>query len=80
LADYQQSLFSFESKQQKIDRLKSMSKGELIDFYRLAVIEANGLTIASQVLGNQPNKVINSVKELTEYQGASELQNKLLGH
>jgi len=80
LADYQQSLFSFDSKQQKIDRLKTMSKEELIDFYRLAVIKPNGLTIGSQVLGNQPDKVIKGVEGLTEYQGTTELQKKLLEH
>ncbi|WP_392552829.1 pitrilysin [Orbus wheelerorum] len=80
LTDYQQSLFNFDSKQQRIERLKEMSKKELIDFYRSAVIEANGLVVASQVLGNQPDKIIKSVTGLTEYQGTADLQKKLLGN
>ncbi|WP_392561634.1 pitrilysin [Orbus sturtevantii] len=80
LVDYRQSLFNFASKKQKIDRLKIMTKVELVDFYRVAVIEPNGLTIASQVIGSQPDKTMSGVQGLTEYKGAADLQRKLLAN
>lgn len=80
LADYSQNLFHFDSKLQKVARLSTLTKSELIEFYQKAVIEQEGLVIASQVLGNQPNSTINSVTGLTTYQGAKDLQQTLLAN
>ncbi|WP_392558244.1 pitrilysin [Orbus mooreae] len=76
--DYSNDLFSFDSREQKIARLSLLKKAELIEFYQKAVIDQDGLVLASQVLGNQPNNTVNSVTGLTQYQGAQDLQNRLL--
>lgn len=78
LGDYYQSLFDFKSKQQRIVRLSKLTKTELIEFYRQAVMAPNGLVIASEVLGQQPDKTMKAVSGLTPYQGAKALQDKLL--
>lgn len=79
-ADYFQSLFKFDSRQQRVERLSTLSKAELVDFYKAAVIEQAGLVIASQVLGNQTNNTINGVTGLTSYQGAQALQQQLFAN
>lgn len=80
LTDYRESLFDFTSKQQKLERVSTLTKAELIEFYKQAIINSNGLVIGSEVLGTQADKVINGVKGFTEYSGASSLQNKLLSN
>lgn len=78
LTDFRESTFDFTSKKQKLEKVKSITKLDMIKFYQQAIINPNGLIIASEVLGTQADKVINGIQGFTEYSGASSLQNKLL--
>ena len=75
--DYYDSLFKFDTKRKSIEQFKLLTKNDVIEFFKQSVIQQNGLTIASEVIGNQPDKELNHVKGLTPYQNAAELQRVL---
>lgn len=79
-SDYRLSRFQFDSRDKKIELLKKLTKEDLIEFYKSAVIEQKGLVIASQVLGQPEDgkKQPEAITDYTEFKNASSLQDELL--
>ena len=80
MPDYQNSRFTFDSRNKKIAQLKKITQQDLIDFYKHSVMESKGLVLASQVLGKSSDgaKQPQAITEFTEFKNASALQDVLL--
>lgn len=78
LGDYEQSNFAFDRIQKRIEQLKKLSKEDVITFFKQSVMQHDGLLFASQVIGNQSDKTLNQLTDLTKYSNAAELQQTLL--
>lgn len=77
LSDFSQSKFTFDSRQENLARLATLTQADLVDFYRKSITHPTGLTLVSQVLGTQPDKSINGIDGVTPYSGAEALQKVL---
>jgi protease III len=80
LSDYRLSRFQFDSRDRKIEEIKKITKQDLINYYKNAIIEQKGLVFVSQVLGktDEGEKPPMAITEYTEFNNASSLQDKLL--
>lgn len=78
ISDYALSLFDFNSKEKNMAKLKQLTKQDVITFFQQSIIEHNGLILASEVIGQQPDKVFQQISGLTQYKTASQLQEELL--
>ncbi|MWP61676.1 pitrilysin [Gilliamella sp. Pas-s25] len=80
MADYRNSRFAFDSRQQKIEQLKKITQQDLVDFYNRSVMDKKGFVFASQVLGKREDnaKQPEAISEFTEFENVSALQDVLL--
>ncbi|QIW16758.1 pitrilysin [Pasteurellaceae bacterium RH1A] len=63
VADFSRGLDKFDTREQIIEALKAVSKQEVIDFYKQAVMEQKGFVLASQSLGTKATKADAAVLE-----------------
>lgn len=78
LDDFMKSNFQFDTHRKHVSALQQISKADLLRFYRELVLEDQGFSILSEVVGAKIKEKISMPNDYTLYKDSSSLQKKLL--